>query len=246
MNLEEFRKNRKARLEALHEELSNMPELTDDKAHGEVGAVEMDAIKSSKERDEKVKDSFKDKNKETKEFIKKQDKDREVEKEDKSENRLMLDESLFTEDYGDELQLALIFGVSRDGYTPSQVAHECCTARELRDFLDDYNDDTLIILSHDNGYTYGPLHLDAEEVDLNDMEESLEESKDLKESANEWEQMEIVSKPYLEDDDYDHSELTISHDGGKDKELIRVFNQLQELHDLSISEVFSDYQDKYL
>lgn len=105
MNLEEFRKKRKARLENLQEALSNMPELVDDKAHGEVGAVEMDAIKSSKERDEKVKDSFKDKNKEVKEFVKKQDKDRKVDKEEESENRLMLDESLFLEDYDDADEL---------------------------------------------------------------------------------------------------------------------------------------------
>lgn len=98
MNLEEFRKKRKARLENLQEALSNMPELVDDKVHGEVGAVEMDAIKSSKERDEKVKDSFKDKNKEVKEFVKKQDKDRKVDKEEESEKRLMLDESLFNEE----------------------------------------------------------------------------------------------------------------------------------------------------
>lgn len=105
MNLEEFRKKRKARLENLQEALSNMPELVDDKVHGEVGAVEMDAIKSSKERDEKVKDSFKDKNKEVKEFVKKQDKDRKVDKEEESEKRLMLDESLFDKDYDDEDEL---------------------------------------------------------------------------------------------------------------------------------------------
>ena len=93
MNLEEFRKNRKARLQRLNESLNrpfkealeNMPDLTDDKAHGEVDAVEMDAIKSSKEREKQTKDALKDKNKETKEFVKKQDKDRKVDRDDESE-----------------------------------------------------------------------------------------------------------------------------------------------------------------
>lgn len=107
MNLEEFRKNRKARLQRLNESLNrpfkealeNMPDLTDDKAHGEVDAVEMDAIKSSKEREKQTKDALKDKKQEAKKFIKEQDKDTESKSEDKAENRLNLDESLFNEDY---------------------------------------------------------------------------------------------------------------------------------------------------
>ena len=99
MTLEDYKKNRKARLQGLSEALDNLPELTDGKAHIEVDAVTGGAKAESEERKKQVKDSFKDKNKETREFIKKQDKDREVDKEDKSENRLMLDESLF-EDYG--------------------------------------------------------------------------------------------------------------------------------------------------
>ena len=98
MNIEEYRNKRRNRLQKLNEKLSNMPELTDDKVHGEVDVTVADAIKTSNERDKLRKDSFKDKNKEVREFIKKQDKDREVDADDKSEKRLMLDESLFTED----------------------------------------------------------------------------------------------------------------------------------------------------
>jgi len=101
MNLEQFREERKARLANLKEALSNLPELSDDKAHIEVDVTTGDAINSSEEREEKVKEAFKEKNKETKEFVKKQDEEREVDKEEKSENRLMLDESLFKEDYSD-------------------------------------------------------------------------------------------------------------------------------------------------
>ena len=99
MTFEDYKKNRKERLQRLSEALDNLPELTDDKAHIEVDAVTGGAKAESEERKKQVKDSFKDKNKETREFIQKQDKDREVDKEEKSENRLMLDESLF-EDYG--------------------------------------------------------------------------------------------------------------------------------------------------
>lgn len=97
MAVEDYKKNRKARLQRLSEALDNLPELTDSKAHIEVDAVTGGAKAESEERKKQVKDSFKEKNKETREFIKKQDKDREVDKEEKSENRLMLDESLFTE-----------------------------------------------------------------------------------------------------------------------------------------------------
>lgn len=98
MTVEEYKKNRKARLQRLSEALDNLPELTDGKAHIQVDAVTGGAKAEAEDRKKQVKDSFKDKNKETREFIKKQDKDREVDKEEKSENRLMLDESLFNEE----------------------------------------------------------------------------------------------------------------------------------------------------
>lgn len=98
MTFEDYKKNRKARLQRLSEALDNLPELTDGKAHIEVDAVTGGAKEEAEDRKKQVKDSFKDKNKETREFIKKQDKDREVDKEEKSENRLMLDESLFNEE----------------------------------------------------------------------------------------------------------------------------------------------------
>lgn len=97
MTIEELRNNRKERLSKLHEALTNMPEIEGDKVHGEVGAVEFDAVKSSNERDEKTKQAMKEKNKETREFIKDMDKATDADKEEKAEDRLILDESLFTE-----------------------------------------------------------------------------------------------------------------------------------------------------
>jgi hypothetical protein len=97
MNLEEFRKNRKERLKKLSEEI-NLPDIDSQPIHGEMDASQFDGVKQSKEREKKVKDSFKEKNKETREFIKKQDKDTDAAKDEKAEDRLMLDESLFRED----------------------------------------------------------------------------------------------------------------------------------------------------
>ena len=95
MTIEEFKKNRKSRLETLHEALKNMPEINSDKVQGQVDVDMFDAIKRSNERDAKVKDAFKDKNKEVLEFIKAQDKATGAAEEDKAEKRLFLDEDLF-------------------------------------------------------------------------------------------------------------------------------------------------------
>lgn len=99
MNIEEFKKNRKNRMEKLYEALTNMPDAIDDKVQGVVDATTLNAIETSKLKDEQRKESFKEKNKETREFIKDMDKATDAAEENKAENRLMLDESLFTEDF---------------------------------------------------------------------------------------------------------------------------------------------------
>ncbi len=54
------------------------------------------------------------------------------------------------------MKQVLVFEVRREGYSIDQVGN-AVTVRELRDFLEDLEDDMEIILSHDNGYTYGSL-----------------------------------------------------------------------------------------
>lgn len=97
MNIEEFKKNRKNRMEKLYEALTNMPDAVDDKVQGVVDATTLNAIETSKLKDEQRKESFKEKNKEVREFIQDMDKATDAAEEDKAENRLMLDESLFNE-----------------------------------------------------------------------------------------------------------------------------------------------------
>lgn len=45
----------------------------------------------------------------------------------------------------------------RDEYSPKEVIGRTMTAGELKDLLEDYEEDTPIVLSFDNGYTYGRL-----------------------------------------------------------------------------------------
>lgn len=64
--------------------------------------------------------------------------------------------------------MVITFEVEREGYTRGQVGAPI-TVGELREFLEQYEDDTLIFLSHDRGYTYGTLRLseveESREVD---------------------------------------------------------------------------------
>lgn len=51
---------------------------------------------------------------------------------------------------------ALVFEAPRDGYSIDQLRNPM-TVGELKSFLEDFDDETLFILSHDKGYTYGSI-----------------------------------------------------------------------------------------
>ena len=44
----------------------------------------------------------------------------------------------------------------REGYAPNQI-RRTMTVRELIDYLEGYDDDTLVMINNDNGYTYGSI-----------------------------------------------------------------------------------------
>ena len=53
---------------------------------------------------------------------------------------------------------AVVFEAPRDGYGINQIADTAMTVGELIAFLQDFDEDTLFVLSHDRGYTYGSIN----------------------------------------------------------------------------------------
>lgn len=56
---------------------------------------------------------------------------------------------------------ALVFKTHRTGYGIDQIADSAITVRELKNFLEDYPDDMLVVFKNDHGYTYGNFDLDT-------------------------------------------------------------------------------------
>ena len=56
----------------------------------------------------------------------------------------------------EDVRTAIVFDAARTGYSIDQVSRPM-TVGELIDILDEFEDDTLVILSHDNDYTFGSL-----------------------------------------------------------------------------------------
>ena len=55
------------------------------------------------------------------------------------------------------MRKAIVFEAPRAGYGIDQIADRAITVGELMNFLEDFDPDTLFILSHDSGYTYGSV-----------------------------------------------------------------------------------------
>lgn len=53
--------------------------------------------------------------------------------------------------------MKLFIETSRDGYTPVQCGRTM-TVGQLIDLLSEYDDDTEVFLSNNNGYTYGSIN----------------------------------------------------------------------------------------
>lgn len=48
--------------------------------------------------------------------------------------------------------------VTREGYAPDQI-ERTMTVGELREFLEEFDDELPILVAHDRGYTYGGIHM---------------------------------------------------------------------------------------
>lgn len=55
------------------------------------------------------------------------------------------------------MRKAIVFEAPRSGYGIDQIAGRAMTVGELKGILEELEDDTLFVLSHDNGYTYGSI-----------------------------------------------------------------------------------------
>ena len=54
-------------------------------------------------------------------------------------------------------KLVLIEG-KRSGYSPGQIIDDTITIGELKEIIEGMDDDTRVLLSNDNGYTYGYIN----------------------------------------------------------------------------------------
>lgn len=70
---------------------------------------------------------------------------------------------------------ALIIDAHRDGYSVDQV-YETITVSDLIYRLEDFDGDTPVYISYDNGYTYGGIS--EYDINLEDVEEEEEEEED--------------------------------------------------------------------
>lgn len=55
------------------------------------------------------------------------------------------------------MKKAIVFNVYREGYGIDQVIDKTTTVNDLISFLEQFDGDNLVVLSHDNGYTYGGI-----------------------------------------------------------------------------------------
>ena len=62
----------------------------------------------------------------------------------------------------------VLIEAERRAYAPSQI-HRTWTVAELIAALEEYDEDTPVLISNDAGYTYGPLYFDA--IRLEEFEE---------------------------------------------------------------------------
>lgn len=61
----------------------------------------------------------------------------------------------------------------REGYAPDQIRHTM-TVGELIAYLEQFDDDSPVMLDNDNGYTYGSISYDS----FGEIEEDIEEDEE--------------------------------------------------------------------
>lgn len=69
----------------------------------------------------------------------------------------------------------VIIEARREGYSTDQI-RRTLTVEELIEILEQYDGNTLIMLSHDNGYTYGGIT--SNDIDFRYVEEEKDQEED--------------------------------------------------------------------
>ena len=80
---------------------------------------------------------------------------------------------------------ALAFETHRNGYEIDQIADDAITVKELKNFLEDYPDDMLVVFKNDNGYTYGNFDLSLRDEGVTIYRERYDEEYDEMEFVKE-------------------------------------------------------------
>lgn len=85
----------------------------------------------------------------------------------------------------------LAFETHKTGYGINQIADDAITVRELKNFLEDYPEDMLVVFKNDNGYIYGNFDLSLGDEGVTTYRERYDEEydemefvEDKKENAN--------------------------------------------------------------
>lgn len=60
-------------------------------------------------------------------------------------------------------------------------------------------------------------------------------------TSNEWKRIEIICDIVNHDGEYDYTEVSISHDGGKGKTHVVRYNQVNEIMNVSLGEEIAKY-----
>lgn len=69
---------------------------------------------------------------------------------------------------------------TRDTYSPENIVDDTIKVGNLIALLEEYDEDTPVMLINDNGYTYGGIHgytIDEKEIDIDD-EDDYDEEED--------------------------------------------------------------------
>lgn len=94
----------------------------------------------------------------------------------------------------------LEIGARRDAYSVDDVIERTLTVGELIEILEEYEEDTPVILSHDGGYTYGALHEGRITLESAEDEEEVGVEEEEVEADDTFDESWSPDNPYDEDD----------------------------------------------